>query len=93
VDNLKHVGRQTNFTLTERTVVRIEGLEHEQLRFFIKIYKGQNVVAGQESALLGGTETMFVPSIFVVLEAGEYNVRFEFVAREATILSQPCQSI
>ena len=48
VDNLKHEGRETKFTLKERTVVRIDGIEHDSLHFFIKIYKGKQVVAGQD---------------------------------------------
>ena len=74
VDNLKHEGRGTAFTLTERTVVRIDGVEHEQLMFFLKIYKGKNVVAGQDESLLDGTETVLLPSIFTVLEAGDYKL-------------------
>ena len=31
VDNLRHEGRESTFTLKERTVVRIDGIEHEQL--------------------------------------------------------------
>ena len=93
VDNLKHEGRQTNFTLSERTVVRIDGVEHEQLMFFLKIYKGKSLVAGQDESLLEGTEAVLIPSIFTVLEPGEYNLRVEFVAREMEILKQPCQSI
>jgi len=31
VDNLKHEGRETKFTLKEKTVVRVDGIEHEAL--------------------------------------------------------------
>lgn len=72
VDNLKHEGRETKFTLKERTVVRMDGVEHEDLSFFFKIYKGKQVVAGQEGHLLVGTEAVLIPSIFTVLEPGEY---------------------
>ena len=34
-----------------------------------------------------------MPSIFTVLEAGEYTLKIYFVARESEILRQPCQSI
>lgn len=74
-------------------MVRIDGVEHEDLQFFIKIYKGKQVVAGQEPAHLPGTDTMLVPSIFTVLEPGDYKLKIEFVAKESQILREPCQSI
>ena len=56
VDNLQHKGRGTEFTLTERTLVRIDGLEHDSLIFYVKIFKGKQQVAGQdEEHLLPGT--------------------------------------
>ena len=55
VDNLKAKGRETSFTLKERTVVRIDGTEHEELQFFITILKGKHVVAGQDGALIQDT--------------------------------------
>lgn len=76
VDNMQHTGRVTNFTLSERTVIRIDGIEHEQLSFFLKIYKGggRNLVAGQDESIIGDTETVAVPAIFTVLEPGEYSL-------------------
>ena len=74
-------------------MVRIDGTEHEELQFFITILKGKHVVAGQDGALIQDTESMLIPSIFTVLEAGDYVMKIEFVAREAEILRQPCQSI
>ena len=93
VDNLKAKGRETSFTLKERTVVRIDGTEHDELQFFITILKGKHVVAGQDGALIQDTESMLIPSIFTVLEAGDYVIHIGFLAREAEILRQPCQSI
>ena len=93
VDNLKAKGRETSFTLKERTVVRIDGTEHDELQFFITILKGKHVVAGQDGALIQDTESMLIPSIFTVLEAGDYVLHIGFLAREAEILRQPCQSI
>lgn len=61
--------------------------------YFLKILKGTNVVAGQEDSRLEGTEAVLIPSIFTVLEPGDYTFKIEFVAREAEILKQPCQSI
>lgn len=90
MDNLKHEGRSTSFTLSERTVVRIDGVEHEQLIYFLKILKGTNVVAGQDDSRLEGTEAVLIPSIFTVLEPGDYTFKIEFIAREAEILKQPC---
>lgn len=40
-----HKSPQTRFTLTEKTVVRIEGLEHEHLDFTLKITKDKKTVA------------------------------------------------
>lgn len=68
----------------------MDGVEHEDLSFFFKIYKGKQVVAGQEGHLLVGTEAVLVPSIFTVLEPGEYKLQISFIAREAEILRQPC---
>ena len=47
-------------------------------------------MAGQNIAQLDGTETMLFPSIFTVLEPGEYSFKVEFIAREAEILRQAC---
>ena len=93
MDNLKHAGRETKFTLRERTVVRIDGVEHDQLSFFIKILKGKEVIASQEEAKLESTKLNLVPAIFAVLEPGDYIMKMEFVAREAEILREPCQAI
>ena len=40
-----------------------------------------------------GTGVHLTPSIFVVLPAGDYRMKIEFVAKEAEILRQPCQAI
>ena len=94
VDNLKHIGRETTFSLQERTVVRLDGIEHESLQFFIKITQDGKTVAGQmKPAQLPNTDVYLVPSIFAVLDKGDYTIKIEFVAREAEILRQPCQSI
>lgn len=54
-------------------MVRIDGVEHENLQFYFKILnKDQTVVADQESAEIKGTGVHLTPAIFVVLEAGEY---------------------
>jgi hypothetical protein len=57
--------------------------------------KGKQVISGQEPALLtGGTiESYLYPSIFTVLEPGEYSMKISFVSHEAEILRLPCQSI
>jgi len=34
-----------------------------------------------------------IPSIFVVLDAGEYVLKVTFMARESELLRMPCQSI
>ena len=63
--------------------MRIDGVEHEDLQFFTKILKGKQVVAGQEPATLPGTQTMLVPSIFTVLEPGDYTLKIEFIAHQS----------
>ena len=93
VDNLKHSGRETKFTLKEKTLVRIDGVEHAQLSFFIKILRGDEVVASQEGAILTSNNVRLIPAIFAVLEPGDYVMKIEFVAREAEILTEPCQAI
>ena len=52
VDNLKHEGRETKFTLKEKTVVRVDGVEHDMLQFFFHIHKDGKVVASQEAQKL-----------------------------------------
>ena len=47
-------------------------------------------MAGQDASLLDETETVLLPSIFTVLEAGDYTLKVEFIAREAEILNLPC---
>jgi hypothetical protein len=93
VDNLKFFGRESKFTLQEKTVVRIDGVEHDYLQFHFKILQDKKVVAEQESHELIGTGVWLMPSIFVVLPAGDYSLQLSFVAKEAEILRQPCQSI
>lgn len=84
MDNLKHTGRETKFVLKERTVVRIDGVAHEHLEFFIKILKGKKVIVGQETpVLLPGTENYLYPSVFTVLEPGEYTMKIIFLSTEA----------
>ena len=46
IDNLRHEGRETKFVLKERTILRIDGVEHEFLQFFIHILKGKQVITG-----------------------------------------------
>jgi len=36
---------------------------------------------------------MLIPSIFTVLDAGDYVLKVEFIARESVVLAQACQSI
>jgi hypothetical protein len=74
-------------------VVRFDGVEHDFLQFFIKIYHDKKLVASQDVAELTGTGVHLVPSIFVVLGPGDYTMKIEFVAKEAEILRQPCQAI
>lgn len=91
MDNLKFHGRESMFTLQETTVVRVDGVQHEHLTFYIKIFKEKGeVVAEQKTAELVGTGVHLTPSIFVVLPAGDYRMKIEFVAKEAEILRQPC---
>ena len=51
------------------------------------------MISGQEPAHLPGTESYLYPSIFTVLEPGEYSMKIEFISHEAEILRLPCQSI
>ena len=68
----------------------MDGVEHEHLQFFISISKGGKVVSGQEPAKLPGTENYLYPSIFTVLDAGDYVMAISFIAHEAEILRLPC---
>jgi hypothetical protein len=90
---LKHEGRETTFTLKEKTIVRVDGMNHEQLSVYFKILKDNKVIATQEGKELQNTDLILHPSIFVVLEPGNYVLKIEFVARESELLRAPCQSI
>ncbi len=93
MDNLKHEGRETKFTLQETTVVRVDASNNDQLTVYFKILKDGKVVTSQDGKLLQGRDLMLQPSIFVVLTKGDYVLKIEFVAREAELLRAPCQSI
>ena len=63
------------------------------LEFFVKIFKDGKEIAGQDHDDLPGTDTVLVPSIFVVLQPGEYIMKIEFISSQFEVLRQPCQSV
>ena len=76
----------THFTLREKTLVRVEGLEHNELNFQLLIKKDNNVVAQYQRNKLNTISSSVIGSLFTVLDQGKYEFVMTFMAKDYNII-------
>ena len=86
IDNLKAATR-TQFTLKEDTIIRIEGLGHDNISLKALIVENDKTPVGMQKKVdLGDTQIKVDSSLFVVLPAGKYSLILKVISKDSHVL-------